>query len=232
MLRARLARDPRVTLWIRRALAAALAGIIVSAVADWRFGLSAAAAVAIADTVRLSRLTAAVPADVRAPSAQRRTRRRLARLGRAGYRTLNGRSVPDSGCVIDHLVIGPGGIYTVQSERWDRRLPVRASKGGKLYHGPFGQAERLGAALRAADEAHRVVGAVLGQRLTVRPAMVIYGPAVPWGVASVGGVDVLSGRWLRKYLTQAAKGRTGARLDRGEIERIYVAAADVLPPVR
>jgi hypothetical protein len=92
--------------------------------------------------------------------------------------------------------------------------------------------ERLGAALRAADEAHRVVGAVLGQRLTVRPAMVIYGPAVPWGVASVGGVDVLSGRWLRKYLTQAAKGRTGARLDRGEIERIYVAAADVLPPVR
>ena len=231
-LRARLASDPRVPMWIRRAVASAVAGIIVSAVADWRLGLTAAAVIAIADTIHRSRTTAAVPAAIRAPSAHRRTRRRLARLHRAGYRALHARAVPGSQCVIDHLVIGPGGIYSVDSERWDRRLPVRATKGGKLYHGPFGQADRLNHALLAADEARTVVSAALGRALIVQPAMVIYGPTVPWTVASVRGVDVLSGRRLRKYLQQAAKASSATRLDSAEAERIYAAAAHALPPAR
>src|SRR3984893_18116627 len=49
-LRARLASDPRKSMWIRRAVASAAAGIIVSALADWRLGLTAAAVIAIADT--------------------------------------------------------------------------------------------------------------------------------------------------------------------------------------
>ena len=231
-LRARLASDPRKSMWIRRALASAAAGIIVSALADWRLGLTAAAVIAIADTIHRSRTTAAIPAAVRAPSAHRRTRRRLARLDRAGYRALHARAVPGSQCVIDHLVVGPGGVYSVDSERWDRRLPVRATKGGKLYHGPFCQADRLTHAIWAADEARRVVSAALGQQLMVKPAMVIYGPTIPWTVANVRGVDVFCGRRLRKYLQQAAKATSVARLDPDEIERIHAAAAHVLPPTR
>ena len=231
-LRARLASDPRKSMWIRRAVASAAAGIIVSALADWRLGLTAAAVIAIADTIHRSRTTAAIPAAVRAPSAHRRTRRRLARLDRAGYRALHARAVPGSQCVIDHLVVGPGGVYSVDSERWDRRLPVRATKGGKLYHGPFCQADRLTHAIWAADEARRVVSAALGQQLMVKPAMVIYGPTIPWTVASVRGVDVFCGRRLRKYLQQAAKATSVARLDPDEIERIHAAAAHVLPPTR
>jgi len=120
----------------------------------------------------------------------------------------------------------------VDSERWDRRLPVRATKGGKLYHGPFCQADRLTHAIWAADEARRVVSAALGQQLMVKPAMVIYGPTIPWTVASVRGVDVFCGRRLRKYLQQAAKATSVARLDPDEIERIHAAAAHVLPPTR
>jgi len=231
-LRARLASDPRKSVWIRRALASAAAGIIVSALADWRLGLTAAVAIAIADTIHRSRTSAAIPAAIRAPSAHRRTKRRLARLDRAGYRALHARAVPGSQCVIDHLVVGPGGVYSVDSERWDRRLPVRATKGGKLYHGPFCQADRLTHALWAADEAHRLVSAALGQQLIVKPVMVIYGPTIPWTVASVRGVDVFGGRRLRKYLQQAAKARSVARLDPDEIERIHAAAAHVLPPTR
>src|SRR6266851_482566 len=231
-LRARLASDPRKSMWIRRALASAAAGIIVSALADWRLGLTAAAVIAIADTIHRSRTTAAIPAAVRAPSAHRRTRRRLARLDRAGYRALHARAVPGSQCVIDHLVVGPGGVYSVDSERWDRRLPVRATKGGKLYHGPFCQADRLTHAIWAADEARKVVSAALGQQLMVKPAMVIYGPTIPWTVANVRGVDVFCGRRLRKYLQQAAKATSVARLDPDEIERIHAAAAHVLPPTR
>jgi hypothetical protein len=231
-LRTRLASDPRKSMWIRRAVASAAAGIIVSALADWRLGLTAAAVIAIAHTIHRSRTTAAIPAAVRAPSAHRRTRRRLARLDRAGYRALHARAVPGSQCVIDHLVVGPGGVYSVDSERWDRRLPVRATKGGKLYHGPFCQADRLTHAIWAADEARRVVSAALGQQLMVKPAMVIYGPTIPWTVASVRGVDVFCGRRLRKYLQQAAKATSVARLDPDEIERIHAAAAHVLPPTR
>src|SRR6202049_1312530 len=115
-LRARLASDPRKFMWIQRAVASAVAGIIVSALADWRLGLTAAVAIAIADTVHRSRTTAAIPAGVRAPSAHRRTRRRLARLDRAGYRALHARAVPGRQFVIDHLVVGPGGVCSVGSE--------------------------------------------------------------------------------------------------------------------
>lgn len=229
VFRARLASDPRMPGWIRRAVASAVAGIIVSAVANWRLGLTVAAVIAIADTIHRSRTTAAIPASLRAPSAHRRTRRRLARLNRAGYRTLHARTAPGSQCDIDHLVIGPGGVYAVDDERWDRRLPVRATKGGNLYHGPFSQADRLSQARWAADEAQRLVSAALGEELIVQPVMVIYGPTVPWTVASIGGVDVFRGRRLRKYLRQDARARSALRLDRDQVERIHAAAAQVLP---
>jgi hypothetical protein len=152
-------------------------------------------------------------------------------LSRARYRTLHARVAPGSQCVIDHLVIGPGGVYAVDAERWDRRLPVvRATKGGKLYHGPFSQADRLTHARQAAGEASRLVSAALGEELAVQPAMVIYGATVPWAVARISGVDVFSGRRLRRYLRQDARTRSAARLDAEQIERIHAAAAEALPP--
>jgi hypothetical protein len=208
------------------------AAIAVSAVADWRSGLTAAAAIAIADTLRRSRVTAAFPAAVSASSAHRRTRRRLARLGRAGYRSLHSRAVPGSLGVIDHLVIGPGGVYSVDAERWDRRMTLHTTKGGTLYHGPFCQSDRLSHAVWAAEQARKLVSAALGKQLIVQPAMVIYGPTVPWTVASISGVDVFCSRRLRKYLRQAAKSRPAARLGADEIEEIHAAAARALPSAR
>jgi hypothetical protein len=231
-LQARLAREPRKLGWILRAVASAVAGGVVSAVAGWRLGLTAAAVIAIADTILRSRAAAAIPAGVRAPVAHRRTRRRLARLGRAGYRSLHARVLPGSQRVIDHLVVGPGGIYSVDSERWDSRMPVRATKGGRLYHGPFSHADLLTDALWAADEAGRLLSVALGGQIAVRAALVIYGPTIPWTVASISGVDVLSGRRLQKYLRHGAQGHSATRLGADEIERIHAAAAQALPPAR
>ena len=39
-------------------------------------------------------------------------------------------AIPGTNSIIDHLVIGPGGVFAVDSERWDRRLPVRAASSG------------------------------------------------------------------------------------------------------
>ena len=65
---------------------------------------------------------------VQVTTAQRRTRRRLFLLRPAGYVALHRRAIPGSDSVIDHLVIGPGGVFALDSERWDRRLPVRTPR--------------------------------------------------------------------------------------------------------
>jgi len=227
--------SPRLTVgqrerwWLGLAGTAAAAGVLVAVLGTWPVGLIVAGLVLAAGALFSYRISPAFSPTARASSARRRTRRRLARLGSAGYLSLHGRAIPGTGQVIDHLVVGPAGIYAVDSEIWDRRLPVRATRGGKLFHGPRDQAARLEHARWEADQAARLIGAALGQPITARPAMVIYGPAVPWIVVRIGGVDVFCGRRRRKYLRREAAGRSGY-MDEGQIEAICEIAAQVLPP--
>ncbi len=226
-----LGADPRVPIWIGRAVAAAVAGAVTAIWAGWRLGVTAAALVAIADVVYRSRTTAVIPAAARVTSAQRRTRRRLAVLRISGYVTLNARPIPDTEHVIDHLVIGPAGVYAVDSERWDRRLPVRTTAGDQIYHGPFSQRHRLEHARWEAAQASRLLSEKAKFDVDVRPAMVVYGPTIPWTVVGLLGVDVLSGRRLRKYLRRQARARRAERLDARQISQIAGAADRALPPV-
>jgi hypothetical protein len=216
-------------IWIARVLIAAVAGIAVTVWQGWRLGVTAAAVVAIADTVYRSRTTSMIPASVRVGSAQRRTGRRLFLLRPHGYVALHARAIPDSDSLIDHLVIGPGGVFALDSERWDRKLPVRPVTGRLLYHGPFSQQERLEHAVWESAQAAACLSSALGQEITVRPAMAIYGPTIPWIVASLNGVDVFAGRRLRKYFKRQAR-TASAGLDAEQIEEIHIAAALALPP--
>jgi hypothetical protein len=227
-----LAGDPRLPIWIGRAAMATAAGVAVLVWQGWRLGLTAAALVAIADTIYRSRTTSVIPAAVRVTSAQRRTRRRLFLLRPAGYVALHRRSIPGSDSVIDHLVIGPGGVFALDSERWDRRLPVRSVSSGMLYHGPFGQKDRLEHAAWEAAQAASLLSRALGEAIAVRPAMAIYGPTVPWIVATLDGVDVFAGRRVGKYFRRQSRASRASRLDAGQVEDIQVAAALALPPVR
>jgi hypothetical protein len=230
-----LSADPRLTVWIRRAVIALVVGVAVAIFASWRWGVTAAAAVAILDTIYQSKAMAPIPAEAGATAAQRKTRRRLAGLRRAGYLVLNARAIPDSDEVIDHLVIGPAGIYSVDSEQWDKRLPVRvtggsAKKSGLLYHGPFSQQDRLAHARWEAGQAARLIGAELQEPVGVKPAMVIYGPDINW-VTTLRGVEVFSGKRLAKFFRSQTKATRGDQLDEDEIQEIYEAAERVLPPV-
>jgi hypothetical protein len=227
----RLTAGQRHRWWVWRAGTAIAAGVLATVLAAWPFGLIAAGLVLSAGALYSYRISPAFSPAARAPSARRRTRRRLARLGSAGYLSLHERAIPGTGQVIDHLVVGPAGIYAVDSEVWDRRLPVRATRGGKLFHGPRDQAARLEHAQWEAGQAARLIGAALGQPITARPAMVIYGPTVPWIVVRISGVDVFCGRRLRKYLRREAASRSGY-LDERQIEAIHEIAAQVLPPAR
>lgn len=222
-----LADDPRLPLWIGRAVLAAAAGIAVMIWQGWRLGVTAAALVAIADTIFRSKMAA-----VQVTTAQRRTRRRLFLLRPAGYVALHRRAIPGTDWVIDHLVIGPAGVFALDSERWDRRLPVRLVSAGPLYHGPFSQEGRLEHALRESAQAAGYLSQALDREVRVHPAMAIYGPRIPWTVASVDGVDVFGGRRVRKYFRRQSKASRGTRLDAGQIEDIRAAAARALPPAR
>jgi len=227
-----LAGDPRLPIWIGRAVMSAVVGIAVLVWQGWRLGLTAAALIAIIDTIYRSRTTSVIPAAIRVTSAQRRTNRRLFLLRVSGYVALHRRAIPGSDSVIDHLVIGPGGVFAVDSERWDRRLPVRSVSAGLLYHGPFSQKERLEHASWEASQATVVLSKALGEPITVRPAMAIYGPTIPWIVATLNGVDVFSGRRVGKYFRRQSRTSRASRLDAGQVEDIHVAAAMALPPAR
>jgi hypothetical protein len=229
-----LTADPRLPAWGRRAVISLGIGIIILIWQNWRWGLTAAAIVAILDTVYNSKTTSLIPASVRVTSAQRRTRRRLAMTRPMGYVAIHARAIPDTQSVIDHLVIGPGGVYALDSERWDRRLPVRtvasnSAAGPVLYHGPFSQRDRLAHARWEAAQASRLLSAELNREISVRPAMVIYGPSVPWGIATLRGVDVFAGSSVAAFLrgrTRMARGNTLSWEEAGEI---YDAAQRALP---
>jgi Nuclease-related domain len=208
-----LAADPRLPIWTRRAIVSLLGLLIIWWWQNWRVGLTAAVLVAIADTIYQSKRMSLIPATARAHSAQRRTKRRLFISRVSGYIAVHGRGIPGTESVIDHLVVGPGGVFAVDSERWDRRLPVRTSAtdsaaGPLLYHGPFSQKSRLTHARWEAAQAARLLSAELGREIDVRPVMVIYGPTVPWTVTNLRGVDVFSGRKIIRYFSNRNR-RTG-----------------------
>jgi Nuclease-related domain len=229
-----LAADPRVPIWIRRAIISLVVFLPVMFWQGWRLGLTFAALVAIVDTFYHARTMALIPAAARVSSAQRRTKRRLLAVRVFGYLALHTRSIPGTDSVIDHLVIGPGGVYALDSERWDRRLPVRtvasdSAAGPVLYHGPFSQRDRLAHARWEAAQAARLLSTELGREVTVRPAMVIYGPTIPWAVATMRGVDVFAGRALIRYFASRKRKRPAGPLGWEEAGEIFAAAERVLP---
>jgi hypothetical protein len=226
--------DPRLPGWIRRAVISTLVLLLTWIWLGWRVGLSIAVVVAIVDTIYNSRTMSPIPADVMVSSAQRRTRRRLFAARLSGHLAVHARSIPGTDDVIDHLVVGPGGVYAVDSERWDRRLPIRtvasgSAAGAVLYHGPFSQKDRLAHARWEAAQASRLLSAELGRQITVRPAMVIYGPTVPWAVANLRGVDVLSGRAVVRYFSSHKRSSDGKTLSWEEAGEVFAAAQRALP---
>lgn len=222
--------DPQIQRWIRRCVAAAAVGLLFSIVFGIRVGLFTAVAVVVLDVVRRNRKESTVEAWRKPSASQRKTERQLRGMEKAGYRTLHARAVPkdDEGASdgqIDHLVVGPTGVYAVDSEQWDKRLPVRAMSHRKLFLGPFNKKEDLDEARWEADQASKLISGELGYEVPVQPSLAVYGPAISWKVLRVRDVDVYSGGHARNYLRRRPK-----ILAPVDIVRIFEAAERVLPP--
>ena len=222
--------DPRLKAWITRAIVAFAVLIGFSIGLNWRIGLTAAVIYIAADTIFRSKTTAVVPAGVRVTSAQRFTRRRLRVLQPAGYMALHTRSIPGTKHVIDHVVVGPAGVFTLDSQRLDRRLPLRAI-GGMLYHGRESMEGRFDHAMHESRHAARLIADELQREVRVRPGMVLYGPSIPWVVMKFKGVDVFDGSRVGTFFRRETKAVGRHRLNADQVAMVLAAAARALPPL-
>ena len=148
--------DVQLGFWRTRLIIMIVVGLLFGILTkSWVIGLTLAILAGIVDTLYRSRTAADHLNGASQSGAQRRTRWQLRRMRRAGYFALDARPIPNSREYIDHLVVGPTGVYAIDSEKWDSKVPVRTLNGKRLYRGPESQKDRL---------EHAVVGGGAGQR--------------------------------------------------------------------
>lgn len=223
--------DVRLRIWRWRAVIMIVVGVLFTVIASWPVGITLAIVAGIIDTVYRSRTAADIATGGSPAAAQRRTRRQLDRMRRAGYYALDARPIPNSREVIDHLLVGPTGVYAIDSERWHKKVPIRTYNGKQLWHGPEDKKPRLEHAKWEARQASERLSAAVGTEIVVRPAMAIYGPKIPWGIATIRDVDVFTGTALRQYLKRRGRMKEVPRLSEEQVQAIFKAAHTVLPDV-
>ena len=132
----------------------------------------------------------------RGAAGERRTARLLGPLEQFGWVVLHDLAVPGSRANIDHLAIGTGGIFVVDSKQYRGRLKLDPS--GRLWHGRFPLAPTLQAVSFEADQAAQVLA---GPEVVV-PIVAVHGAQVPWGKVVTDGVPVVPARRLPSMLRQ------------------------------
>lgn len=135
---------------------------------------------------------------------ERLTEDSLAGIAEEGYVLLHDRRIPGGQANIDHVVIGPTGVYIVETKHYSGRVVI--SRGAVLYNGRSMD--------RAVDQSWREAAAVeaaLGERLRdlgvrVRPIVCIQGADLElegWRVKPiVRGARFCSGRRLRHVISE------------------------------
>jgi hypothetical protein len=131
----------------------------------------------------------------RGAAGERRTARLLSQLERHGWVVLHDLAVPGSRANIDHLAIGPGGVFVIDSKQYRGRLQLDSS--GRLWHGRHPLAPALRVVSFEADQAAQILA---DQGVTVVPIVAVHGAHVPWGKVVIDGVPVVPARRLPSML--------------------------------
>jgi hypothetical protein len=161
-----------------------------------RLGLVVAALVAMATAWRLRfKPSPGAVAWRQGAAGERRTARLLGPLERHGWVVLHDLAVPGSAANIDHLAIGPGGVFVIDSKQYRGRLRLDAV--GKLWHGRHPLAPTLGAVSWEADQAAQVMP---DPGVAVVPIVAVHGAQVPRGKVVTDGVPVVAAQRLPSML--------------------------------
>jgi Nuclease-related domain len=183
-------------------LAAVLAAGVVAALATTAVAGSGlarftgpAAALALAWLLRF-RPSPATLAWRHGAQGERRTARLLAPLERRGYQVFHDLAVPGSAANVDHVVVGPTGVFVIDSKRYRGQLRYT---GGHLWHG----GRTLDRTLQTLWWEATQVAETLGFRpdLHVYPVLCVHLARLPWHrELLVDGVPVLGAAALRPAL--------------------------------
>jgi hypothetical protein len=131
---------------------------------------------------------------------ERATAHRLRRLERGGYVVLHDLEVPGSHANLDHVAVGPAGVFVIDSKRYRGRLHLGPD--GMLWYAGYPLAQQLAtvvwASMRLADALQ------LPPEVPIRALMVVHRAAVPFGEFTVAGVQVIPPSSLAQVLGREA----------------------------
>ena len=146
----------------------------------------------------------------------------LAELEPDGFRILRDRAARGGGTGIDHVVVGPPGVFVVATRNYRGAVSVR---GGDVYVGGWPR--------RAVDgiiEQAEAVGDLLataGEDVPVTPMLVIHRAQLPLLGASARDVRIVNSRGLTAFFK-----RTPPIMDGAEVDRLTALLDAALPPAR
>jgi hypothetical protein len=164
--------------------AGGLAGTLAHA-ANPRLAGPAAAVAAAALGWRLRfRVSAETAAWRRGARGERRTARRLRPLVRAGWTVLHDLAIPASRANGDHLLIGPPGVFLVDSKAWHGRITM--SMDGSAWHNGHPLDGMLATVRWEAQQLAQALGA------PVLPMLCVHDAQIPWGELYADGIPVLT----------------------------------------
>jgi Nuclease-related domain len=193
-------RGEELAVWVRslawRAPLVAAAGLTVQLLADQvglpyggLVGLAVAALVGWRLRFRPSEQTRTWQRGAR---GERRTARLLDRLTRDGYAVFHDLALPGSPANVDHLVIGPSGVFVIDSKQWSGS--VRQSSDGLAWHNHY-PLDRTLETVRWEAEA---ISRILGTRTAA--VVCVHGAHVQGGGLEAQGVAVVPAALLRGAL--------------------------------
>src|SRR5512132_2441286 len=130
----------------------------------------------------------------RGAHGERHTARLLRRLVRDGFVIFHDLAVPGSDVNVDHLVIGPTGVFVIDSKQWTGQ--VHQSADGLAWHNDY----RLDRTLEIVGWETETVGRLLGTRATA--LLCVHRAQVQGGALHAQGVAIMSANRLRDALGQ------------------------------
>jgi Nuclease-related domain len=127
----------------------------------------------------------------RGAAGERHVARLLEPLVQHGWGVEHDLRVPGSKANIDHVVIGPPGIFVIDAKHYRGRLHL--SHDGQLWHGRYFLAPTLSTTRWEADKLQARIGAA---DVAVVPIVAVWGAAVPFGQVTAHDVTVVPARRL------------------------------------
>lgn len=135
---------------------------------------------------------------------EEKTARILAPLEAQGFRVIHDRLIPGSRTNIDHIVVGPPGVFVVETKNYAGRLRVR---GGEVWVAGRRKTEMLAQAKREAAAVAAVVSPV-----PVTPLICVHRADLGWFKVEVEGIRIVGPRELVKLLRKAPATLTADRV--------------------